>query len=162
MLALRAAAGDAEAFTSLVRRHERKVRSFLARVSRGKSVDDLAQETFLKAWRMAASYRGDGSYEGWLLRIAWRLFLSEMRARRSKGIGPDFEAAPTVDAALKMDLDRALERLEPRERAASLLYFGEGYSHQEAARILEMPLGTLKSVVIRARAKLADYLEDNG
>jgi RNA polymerase sigma-70 factor (ECF subfamily) len=164
VLAARAAAGEAAAFTELVRRHERKVRSFLSRVARGHGSDDLAQETFLKAWRMTSTFRGEGSYQGWLLRIAWRLFLSEARARRSDREDADtwLEAAPAADAALRLDVDRALERLEPRERAAALLCFAEGYSHQEAAQILEMPLGTLKSIVARARAQLIAFLEGNG
>jgi RNA polymerase sigma-70 factor (ECF subfamily) len=61
-----------------------------------------------------------------------------------------------------LDIDRALASLSPDERAAALLCFGEGYSHSEAARILELPLGTLKSIVARARTKLALYLGETG
>ena len=69
ILAVRAAAGDAAAFTLLVRKHERQVRAFLARVA-GHDAEDLAQEAFVKAWRTAGHFRGEGSYAGWLLRIA--------------------------------------------------------------------------------------------
>ena len=156
--AAQAAAGDVAAFTNLVRRHERRVRSFLGRLTRGEGAEDLAQETFLKAWRTASSWRGEGSYEGWLLRIAWRQFLSSRRGRREAGAeaaGP----APAADANLRIDLDRALASLPARERAAALLCYGEGCSHAEAAAILDLPLGTLKSIVLRARTFLVRKLE---
>ena len=160
LLARKAAAGDVAAFTELVRRHERRVRAFLARLTRGDGADDLAQETFLKAWRMAAGFRGEGSYEGWLLRIAWRLFLSGRRLRTEEPVEVSGEGdGHRPDEEGRIDADRAMARLPERERAAALLCLGEGYSHSEAAAILELPLGTLKSVVARARAELVRYLE---
>jgi RNA polymerase sigma factor (sigma-70 family) len=162
ILARAAASGDAAAFTELVRRHERRVRPFLARLTRGEGADDLAQETFVKAWRMAASYRGEGSYEAWLLRIAWRAFLSDLRSRKPTGEVDESLESASADPYISIDVKRALADLEPRERAAALLCFGEGYSHGEAARIMEVPLGTLKSVAARAKAKLARHLEGEG
>jgi RNA polymerase sigma-70 factor (ECF subfamily) len=162
-LARRAAAGDVAAFTALVRRHERRVRGFLVRLTRGDGAEDLAQETFLKAWRRAGSWRGEGSYEGWLLRIAWRLFLSRRRGRREEPVeAPDLGDFGGTDHDVRIDVERALAALPERERAAALLCLGEGYSHSEAAGILDMPLGTLKSVVARARASLALALEGQG
>jgi RNA polymerase sigma factor (sigma-70 family) len=157
-LAARAAAGDVAAFTNLVRRHERRVRSFLGRLTRGEGAEDLAQDVFLKAWRTASSWRGEGSYEGWLLRIAWRQFLSSRRGRREQAAEAE-PAAPAVDANLRIDVERALAQLPARERAAALLCYGEGCSHAEAAAILDLPLGTLKSIVMRARAQLVRQLE---
>lgn len=162
-LAQRAAAGDAAAFTALVRRHEGAVRRFLTRLARGDSADDLAQETFLKAWRNAGDWRGKGSYRGWLLRIAWTQFLSMQRAggrrsaREQAAHEPDDRSAYNPDAAI--DVGRALAGLGERERAAALLCFGEGCSHTEAAEIMRIPLGTLKSIVARARTALAAQLE---
>jgi RNA polymerase sigma factor (sigma-70 family) len=139
------------------------VRAFLARLTRGESADDLAQETFLKAWRMASAYRGEGSYEGWLLRIAWRQFLSSRRKRTEEPVEAGEEADPrAVDSNARIDVERALDRLGPRERAAATLCLGEGYSHSEAAAILELPLGTLKSIVARARGELLKHLEGHG
>ena len=159
-LARRAAAGDAAAFTALVRAHEAAVRRFLRRLA-GEAADDLAQETFLKAWRMAGDYRGDGSYRAWLMRIAWTLFLGAHRARGRRdareAAAPPPESRHDPDAAI--DLERALAGLGERERAAALLCFGEGCSHAEAAAIMALPLGTLKSIVARARAALVETLE---
>jgi len=160
LLAARAAAGDVAAFTELVRRHERRVRGFLTRLTRGDGADDLAQETFLKAWRVAGAFRGEGSYQGWLLRIAWRLFLSSRRRRHEEPVeADDRRAADMGDPDARIDVDRALAALPDRERAAALLCLGEGYSHSEAAAILELPLGTQKSVVARAKAELVRRLE---
>ncbi|HEX5183534.1 MAG TPA: RNA polymerase sigma factor [Allosphingosinicella sp.] len=157
MLAARAALGDVASFSELVRIHERGVRAFLRRLA-GEGADDLAQETFLKAWRMAPAWRGEGSYRGWLLRIAWRQFLSDRRRRRP---GPPIESEPSIppDETIRIDVARALARLPDRERAAALLCFGEGCSHAEAAAVLGLPLGTLKSIVARARTILVRQLE---
>jgi len=161
VLARRAAEGDSAAFTALVRAHEAALRRFLARLTRDQGADDLAQEAFLRAWRRAGEYRGDGSYRGWLMRIAWTAFLD---SRRSSGRRQQREAEaqqqglhPDPDAAI--DLQRALAGLDTRERAAALLCFGEGCSHSEAAEIMGLPLGTLKSILARARSALVARLE---
>jgi RNA polymerase sigma factor (sigma-70 family) len=162
-LARRAAAGDAAAFTALVRSHEAAVRRFLSRLTRGEGADDLAQEVFLKAWRTAGSYRGDGAYRGWLMRIAWTAFLASHRAkgRREARDQASFDAhrVASGDPDARIDLERALASLGERERAAALLCYGEGCSHNEAAEIMGLPLGTLKSIVKRARGALAAQLE---
>lgn len=159
-LAARAAAGDVAAFTALVRAHEGAVRRFLARLSRG-DADDLAQEAFMTAWRRAAHYRGDGSYRGWLFRIAWTTFLDARRGdARRHGREQEYKApAATTDPDLRLDLERTLGQLPTRERAAALLCFAEGCSHAEAAAIMAVPLGTLKSILARARTALAVRLE---
>jgi RNA polymerase sigma-70 factor (ECF subfamily) len=160
-LARAAAAGDAKAFTRLVEKYEKSVRNLLDRLCGGAGGDDLAQEAFIRAWRSAASYRGDGTYRAWLFRIAWRVFLTSRSGRaKSEEYDPQIHGGSFVPApGLAMDLQRALARLAPRERAAAILCFGEGCSHQEAAIALEMPLGTLKSIVARARNELVAYLE---
>jgi len=162
VLARRAAMGDVDAFTLLATRHERRVRGFLLRLCGGSVLaDDLAQDTFLRAWRKAAAFRGDGDYQGWLLRIAWRCFLSDRRTPRPDAApleGQELFASPS-DPDLGLDLNSALARLEPRERAVAMLCLVEGYSHGDAAAILQLPLGTTKSILLRARAKLAAVLE---
>jgi RNA polymerase sigma-70 factor (ECF subfamily) len=164
-LGRRAAAGDAAAFAALVRLHEAKVRRFLSRLTRGEGADDIAQEAFVTAWRMRASWRGEGSYGAWLMRIAWTSFLSDRRAglRRQARDQEAFESAErsgTAPSELRIDVAAALAALDARERAAAMLCFAEGYSHGEAAEIMDVPLGTLKSIVARARARLVASLED--
>lgn len=163
-LARRAAEGDSDAFAALVRRHEGAVRRFLARLSPEDGADDLAQDVFLKAWRMRDQQRGGASYKAWLMRIAWTSFLEARRTagRRLARDQASYEAAQTVAAGMsgevRIDLAKALEALDERERAAAQLCFAEGHSHAEAALILGLPLGTLKSIAARAKAQLAAAL----
>jgi RNA polymerase sigma factor (sigma-70 family) len=127
----------------------------------GDQGDDLAQEAFLAAWRSAGSWRGDGSYFSWLARIAWRQFLSHKRRERpTEGLSEADHVAVADCPSSRAGIDQAMARLPARERMAALLCFAEGYSHGEAARIMEIPLGTLKSLVSRARKGLIHCLED--
>lgn len=138
-------------------RHEARLRSFLARVA-GSDGDDLAQEAFVRAWQRAGDYRGEGSYAAWVMGIGWRLFLEQRRtARRREGLatGEDVPASsdPRVRSDAAIDAERLLAGLSAQERAALTLCFGHGWSHGEAAAIMGVPLGTLKSLVLRGRAK---------
>ena len=165
-LAAAAARGDAAAFDILVRRHERVVRGFLARLAPGGGrSDDLAQETFLTAWSKAASFAGAGRYRGWLMRIAWSTFLMDVRQRGRRlpqysGSGEIPEQADGADAERDLIVEDALSRLSDADRAAVTLCLVLGHSHREAAEILDMPLGTLKTRVARGSAKLLDLLGD--
>ncbi len=162
----RAAAGDAAAFNLLVRLHQSRVRAFLLRLTGGRHAlaDDLAQETFLDAWRKIGQFRGEGSFIGWLLRIGWSRFLMEARRRKleqlgNKEWGTDDPRDGNID---RLDLERAMARLAPVERAALTICYALEFSHPEAARILNMPLGTLKSHVLRGREKLQTLMDREG
>jgi RNA polymerase sigma-70 factor (ECF subfamily) len=166
-LAAAAARGDAAAFETLVRRHERVVRSFLARLAPGGGrSDDLAQETFLTAWSKAASFSGTGRYRGWLMRIAWSTFLMDVRQRGRRlpaysGTGEMPEQSDRGDVERDLIVEDALGRLGDADRAAVLLCLVHGHSHREAAEILDMPLGTLKTRVARGSARLLEMLGDD-
>lgn len=164
LLTRRAVAGDAAAFSVLVRQHQSKVRGFLRRLTRGNAAlaDDLAQETFFEAWRKIAQYRAEGSFSGWLCGIAWSRFLMDRRKRREEPLQDADEAAsfdPGPALAARLDLEGAMARLASPERAVLTLCYALGHSHGEAAEILEMPLGTVKSHVLRGREKLKAMLE---
>ena len=123
--------------------------------------DDVAQEVFLADWRAAGSWRGEGSYFTWLARIGWRQFLShQRRARPTEALDEARDVAVSSEGEQRAAVDQALARLPERERMAALLCFAHGYSHGEAATIMEVPLGTLKSLVARARQRLVQCLED--
>jgi len=163
-LIARAVAGNEAAFGALVRRHQSMLRGFLRRLTRGDHAlaDDLAQEALLEAWRKLAQFRGDGSFAGWLTRIAWSRLL--MAARTRKPDLPDGEhdfPGPSGESGLhaRLDLEKAMAKLSLAERAALTLCYALEYSHDEASRILDMPLGTLKSHVARGREKLRAMLE---
>jgi RNA polymerase sigma factor (sigma-70 family) len=162
--AQRAAAGDAAAFDLLVRLHQSQLRAFLLRLTGGRHAlaDDLAQETFLEAWRKITQFRGDGSFAGWLMRIAWSRYLMEARRRKLESLGDAEGPADDPRGAHidRLDLESAMARLAAPERAALTVCYALGFSHAEAARILNMPLGTLKSHVLRGREKLQRLMPD--
>jgi RNA polymerase sigma factor (sigma-70 family) len=154
---------DHNAFGELVRRYQSPVRAFLARMTRGDShlADDLAQETFLKAWQKLQTFRGTAKFSTWLFGIAFNEFRGAARKRRElslEEIGelPPESSQPATDSHsnLRLDLTEALKLLNSNERAAIVLCCQNGLSHEEAAQVLECPLGTVKTNVLRGREKL--------
>ncbi|HUJ09899.1 MAG TPA: sigma-70 family RNA polymerase sigma factor [Verrucomicrobiae bacterium] len=158
---------DQHAFAELVRRYQSPVRAFLTRMTRGDAHlgDDLAQETFLKAWRKLHTYRGTAPFTTWLFGIAVNEFRSVARRRKELALEDVDEAPaeaeqPTADlqSGLHLDLTEALKRLHSNERAAVLLCCQNGLSHEEAAEALDCPLGTVKTNVLRGKEKLRRWL----
>jgi RNA polymerase sigma factor (sigma-70 family) len=152
---------DQHAFGELVRRHQSSVRGLLRQLARSDFAlaDDLAQETFLRAYKHIRSFRGEARFSTWLYRIAYNCFREEAR-RRKELVGIDQEQLEAkhdpqvVDPGLRHDLMHALSLLPLRERSAILLCCQNGLSHDEAARVLDIPLGTVKTNVLRGREKL--------
>lgn len=143
-----------------MRANEASLRRYLRRLA-GDASDDLAQEAFLAAWRSIGQWRGEGSFARWLRQIGTRRFLDRQRKagpRQFAELDPAMPA-PADAADERLAVNQALSALPARERAAALLVYAEGHSHQEAAQILGLPLGTLKSIVARARSALARQLE---
>ncbi len=161
-LVARAVRGDANAFAALVRAHQSRVRGFSLRLAGGDHAlaDDLAQETFIEAFRKLAQFRGDGSLAGWLCRIAYSRFLMNRRARKEtpSEAEPEDGAESETAGMARLDLERAMAHLMPEERAALTLCYALGHSNEEAAGILSLPLGTVKSHILRGRAKLQKLL----
>ncbi len=146
---------DRHAFSELVRRHQSSVRGLLRRLTSDAALaDDLAQETFIRAHRSLAQFRGGARLSSWLFRIAYNAFLAHAR----KAL-PPLEPQPPQHASMeavlaKADLAKAMECLKPEERAALALTYGHEVTHEEAAEILQWPLGTLKTHVLRGKDKL--------
>jgi RNA polymerase sigma-70 factor (ECF subfamily) len=164
LLCRRAAEGDRRAFSLLVAAHEQRLRGFLAHLAGPELADELAQESFVKAWLSLPAFRGEAKFSSWVCAIGWRCFIDHHRRERSESRRRDQAAladpeAPRIDSIEHIDLHRALTRLDAVERGALVLCEGHGYSHTEAAEILSIPLGTLKGTVRRARSKCRAYLE---
>lgn len=139
----------------LVEKHERALRAFLARSAGPDFADDIAQEAFIKAWRAAEQYDGRARYSTWLTRIAWRCRLDALRKERR----PQIESGDEAYATSSGEVEDMLARLSENERAALVLCEGHGWTHVETAELLDMPLGTLKSTVARAKAKCRSMWE---
>lgn len=151
-----AMAGDREAFGRLIARHQSSIRALSRRLARSAADgDDIAQAAFLTAWRRRSTWRG-GSFRHWVCAIAYREFLN---AKRSV-TGAEVEDLPGEggQGGERLDLIRAMGGLEENERAAVALCLGAGLSHAEAALAMEAPLGSVKSWVLRGRAKLQKAL----
>ncbi len=159
---------DRRAFGELLARHQPAVRGLLRRLTGGDAAqaDDLAQETFLRAYRGLRGYRGGAKFSSWLYRIACNVYFSRDRGSREEPAElPLLEAGsqegPALEGLLeRYDLERALTALKPRERAAILLTYANELTHEEAAVVLDCPLGTLKTHVARAKDKLRRQLEE--
>ena len=151
---------DRRAFAELVRRHQSAVRTVLRRLCAGDAAraDDLAQETFLRAYRKLASWRGEGKLSTWLYRVAYHLWLSQARRAPEPRVPAPADVTSAAEAAhARVDLARAFAVLREEERVALALAYGEEASHEEAARLLEWPLGTLKTHVARGKEKLRRF-----
>ena len=160
-------ADDARAFEQLVRRHQGMVRAQLRRLLHGDAAraDDLAQETFLLAWRKLPQFRGEARFSTWLYRIAYSCLLQSMRNRQHAAPDTSDNAAATQpsvsgEVALRLDLERAMRGLSSDEQAVLLHVAQLGLSHDEAAYVLSMPLGTVKSHARRGKDKLRTLLAD--
>ena len=163
-LCTHAATGERRAFGELVRRHGSSVRGLLRRMgAQGAEADDVAQDAFLAAFERIAEFRGEGTFAGWVKRIAARSYLRRLQKERRIGAltaeQVDVETGGGGgDADGRIDLDEALKVLGAAERICVTMCFGAGLSHQEAADALNLPLGTVKSHVKRGLDKLRTRL----
>ena len=162
-----AAIGGRAAFGELVRRHGPAVRGLLRRMGADEALaDDLAQDAFLAAFEQVGDFRGEGTFQAWVKRIAARLYVR--RWRRDSRLDLTAEPADKADdageggAVSRIDLDEALKTLGPAERVCVSLCYGAGLSHAEAAAALNAPLGTVKSHVKRGLDKLRARLSPDG
>ena len=162
---------DRAAFGELVRRHQSQLRTVLRRLTRGDAglADDLAQETFILAWKNLAKFRFEARVSTWLYRIAINAWRSDARKRKEVLLDTDDEVLPLqlasdepgVDVCSRVDLERALATLSAGEQAAIAACYYADLSHEEAAEALGVPLGTVKTHILRAKAKLKARLNES-
>jgi RNA polymerase sigma-70 factor, ECF subfamily len=154
---------DHAAFAELVRLHQSAIRRFLRRLTGTdwSRADDLAQETFWKAYRHIGSFQGRGRFLSWLFGIAYQAFVTECRRGRLRNHVPlpaDLPAPGDATGRLadSRTFDQLMAGLRPEERAAIVLHYRHELTHPEIARALSVPLGTVKSLLRRARLKLQE------
>ncbi len=157
-----ACAGDDRAFAEIVKRRHARVRKFMYHLCRQPSLgDDLAQQVFLTAWRSLPRLRAAAAFDGWFKRIMVTTWLEELRRRKLKyadEVDPDDAGSYRESTAEAMDLDAALAKLPHDVRLCVVLGYNEGMSHPEIARATGLPLGTVKSHIVRGAARLRDML----
>lgn len=167
--------GNRRAFDKLVVKYQSPVRRFFLHQTGGDSQlsDDLAQDTFIKAYTNIRQFRGTAQFSTWLMRIAYNVFydykrkkaplnLPEGESSLTDSVGKSLLSEGFREAPLKMDIHAALAILKQEERTCITLQLIDGYPIDEIAKIMDMPQGTVKSHLSRGKEKLANYLKENG
>lgn len=166
-LALRAAAGDGDAFGELVRRHAAAARRLArAALQDPEDADDAVQDALLSAWRNLARYDRARPFAPWFMRIVLNAAADLRRRRKVRKAEPLADTVPGRGSP-EQDTDRvlfseklagALAVLPERQRVAVVLFDAEGYQHAEIAEMLGVPVGTIRSDVFHARRALREAL----
>lgn len=154
--------GDSDAFARLVRLHQRRVFLLVGRFfRRPEDVEELAQETFVTAWRRLETYRGRAPFEHWLTRVCLRCCFHALRRRkREKLVTLENEPiAPSANPDAVVEVERLLQELRPVDRFILLMLEGEGWSVAEIAEHLGWTRVNVKVRAHRARRKLRVLLE---
>ena len=156
------------AFDQLVRKYQSPVRRFFLNQTLGDEQlsDDLAQETFIKAYVNITKFKGISSFSTWLFRIAYNVFYDEVRSKKQTDDLDSGEVARmsalSGDAGLQMDIYQALSQLKEVERTCITLQLIDGHPIDEISDITGLPQNTVKSHLKRGKEKLTDYLKANG
>ncbi|HDP35558.1 MAG TPA: RNA polymerase sigma factor [Candidatus Hydrogenedentes bacterium] len=171
----RSRSGDEDAFALLVRRYEAPLYRYLFRMLQNSAdAEDVFQETFLRIYRNLHRFREDGRFKPWAYRIAANLARDRLRARKRRselplddgttGNGPmppqPDAAAGAAETARRVEM--ALSRLPAKQRSVFLLARYEGLAYGEIARMLRIPVGTVKSRMNKAAQFLLRCLEQDG
>lgn len=160
---------NTRAFDQLVKKYQSPVRRFFLHLTCGDSElsDDLAQDTFIKAYTNIASFRNLSGFSTWLYRIAYNVFYDYIRSRKET----DELDVRQIDAincteqenvGQRMDIYQSLKMLKEMERTCITLFYMEDVSIDKIAGIVGIPAGTVKSHLSRGKEKLATYLKTNG
>jgi RNA polymerase sigma-70 factor (ECF subfamily) len=169
----RTLAGDLHAFEGLVERHREIVFRVASRIVGRENAEDVSQDAFLRAFHRLDRFRGDASFRTWLLQITQNAALSSLARRQNNlvadpGTGdpadPDASRQPVTALERRerqQRLELKLERLRTDYRSLLVLRDLEGLSYSEISEILDMPLGSVKGRLHRARAELIDLLRNN-
>lgn len=162
--------GDDEAFKELVRRYESQVAAtVIGMLGRCPEAEDVGQETFIRFYKGLSKFRGDSALGTYLTRIAINLSLNELRRRRRRSMlffhrpieETDAIADKRADSELSEEkeiVQHAIQKLEDKFRSVIVLRLIDGYSTEETAEILSVPVGTVLSRLYRAQKKLKELL----
>lgn len=166
-LVKRSQSGDRDAFSELVRRHQHIVYNVSYRFMRdATSSEDMAQEAFIKAFRLLKGFRGDCSFSTWMYRVTCSVCLTELGRRKKRGeveLLPSHAGQTAVDPPEPFDVPEMIRgcvtKLSDRYATIITLYYLKGVSYDEIAQALNIPMGTLKTWMFRARKQLKKIVE---
>ena len=162
-----ALADNRDAFGRLVEAYQPRVRRFLLNLTMGDEMltDDLAQETFIKAYVGVRGFKGLSSFGTWLYRIAYNEFYSHTRRHHEEHVEDiarlgDVSTAANDAIDASMTVQEAMARLGENERVAITLFYIEDQPLKQVAKIMRMPEGTVKSLVYRAKDKMRQFIDN--
>jgi RNA polymerase sigma-70 factor (ECF subfamily) len=163
---------DKRAFAELVRRHQGRIRGLLLRLCNDRTLaNDLAQEVFLRAYRGLCGFEGRARFSTWVYRIAYNVYLNHRTRVRQYSVLPEGYEARTAApedgtsagrSDLRRDLTAAIRELPERYRDVVTLYYMNDVSYPEIAEILDLPLGTVKTHLHRAKRMLRSHMHGWG
>ena len=146
---------DRFAYGQLVQKYQKEIRTYLVRLSKNKeTADDLAQDSFLVGFRNLVQLKNTHHYRAWIYSVAYHEFLQWLRRQKNHNTEKTDLHSESENISAKVELNSLLMQIRDEERAAIILCLGHGFTHSEAANILKMPEGTVKSLILRAREKL--------
>ena len=155
---------DHRAYEKLVLKYQSDVRGLLIKLSNGNKAiaDDLAQDVFIRAYKYLRTFKATAGFSTWLYRISYNVFIDYTKSliKTDNIEGYDCISEDHKDVGSEIDMQNALKILKENEKAVILLYYDKGYSHNEIAKIIDMPLGTVKTNLLRAKEKLKKYYTD--
>ncbi|UCC48312.1 MAG: RNA polymerase sigma factor [Gemmatimonadota bacterium] len=161
-----AAAGDAQAFERLYRRHVARVHSLARRMIGTEDADEVTQDVFVRAWEKLGSFRGEAAFGTWLHRLAINVILGrrkQLGIRRERFVDGEKAighlSANPKGAEAAIDFEAAMQLLPDGAQQVFVLHDVEGYKHEEIAEMMGISAGTSKSQLHRARLILRDYLD---
>ena len=161
--------GDKKAFDKLTCKYQSPIRRFFVNLTAGDTQlsDDLAQETFIKAYLNISAFKGISGFSTWLYRIAYNVYYDSVRAQKKYADINEYEIdnlhqTQNEFSAEKMDIYKALKLLRKEEQTAVLLFYMEDKTHPEIAKIMNCPLGTVKTYILKGKEKLTVYLTNAG
>lgn len=166
-LVQRTRAGNVEAFSELVRRNERIIYNLAYRFMRDWTLaEDMAQEAFLKAYRLLHGFRGDSSFSTWLYRVTSSVCLTEIQRRKRRSeveLTPGNARKAATEPQEMTDMPELVRRCVPKlpKRYATIvtLYYLQEVPYEEIAKTMRIPMGTLKTWMHRARLELRRIVE---
>ena len=162
-------AGRADAFRTLVERHRRPLLNFFARMGASSHGEDLAQETFVRLWNYRNKYKPTAKFTTFLYTLARHAWLDFVRRQaRFQQFSDRYreEVPASGDGGLgqlrrQLDVQAALDKLPPKQREALVLAVHQGLAYEDIARILRIPVGTVKSRIFNALAVLKETFHEN-
>ncbi len=158
-----------QAFNHLVLKYQSPIRRFFLNLTMGDKPlsDDLAQETFIKAYLNIRSFQGISGFSTWLFRVAHNTFYDSVRAKKyydDINIA-EIDKKNNIEITFsqeKNDIFAALQFLKKDEKTTVLLFYMEDKTHKEIAKITNLPLGTVKTNILKGKEKIGKFLTENG